>query len=57
MTFLGRTGKKWASEDSVINAATKFEMPKDGLIVNDTQQEEFCKAANLIAQNQEQGFF
>lgn len=57
MTILGRTGKKWASEDSVINAATKFEMPQDGLIVNDTQQDEFCKAANLIAQNQEQGFF
>lgn len=57
MTILGRTGKKWASEDSVINVTMKFEMSKDGIIVNDTEQDEFCKAANLIAQNQEQRFF
>ena len=56
MTILGGIWNKWASKDSIINAANRVGMSKDGLSVNDMQQGKFQQAANLIAQNQEQEF-
>lgn len=55
MTILGAIWDKWASENTIINAAKRVGISKDGLNVNDMQQDKFQQAADLIAQNQEQG--
>ena len=55
MIILRRIWDKWAFRDSIVDAAKRVGISKDGLNVNDMQQDIFQQAANLIAQNQEQG--
>ena len=57
ITILGGIWDKRASEYSIINAAKRVGISKDGLIVDNMQQDKFQQAANLIAQNQEQGSY
>ena len=54
MTILGAIWGIWATKDSIINAGKRVGITKDGLNVNDMQQDKFKQAASLIA-NQQQG--
>ena len=51
MLYLSKIGPdKWASDNSIINAVKRVRMSKDGLNVNDMQQDKFQQAANLLKQ-------
>ena len=51
MLYLSKIGAdKWASDNSIINAVKRVRMSKDGLNVNDMQQDKFQQAANLLKQ-------
>ncbi|XP_065677263.1 uncharacterized protein LOC136071680 [Hydra vulgaris] len=54
MTILGEMWDKWASRDTIINAAKRVGISKEGLSVNNMQQDKFHQAANCMVQNQEQ---
>ena len=45
---------KWALRDTIINAAKRVGISKEGLNVNNMQQDKFQQAANGMAQNQKQ---
>ena len=53
--ILGGIWDKWASPYFIICATKRVGISKDGLSVNDMQQDKFQLAAKLIAQNQKQG--
>ena len=47
MLYLSKIGPdKWASDNSISNAAKRVRMSKDGLNVNDMQQDKFQQVAN-----------
>ena len=46
---------KWASRDTIVDAAKIVGISKEGLNVNNMQQDKFQQAANCMAQNQKQG--
>ena len=50
MTILDNIWRKWATSESIIIAARRVRISKDGPNVNDMQQDKFEQAANLIAQ-------
>ena len=51
MIILGAMWDKWASRDTIINATKRVEISKEGLNVNNMQQDKFQQAANCLAQN------
>ena len=52
MAILGNIWDKWVTSESIIKAARRTGISKDGFNVKDIQQDKFEQAANLIAQSQ-----
>ena len=50
MKILGSMWDKWASKDTIITAAKRVGISKNGLNVKDMQQDKFQQAANCMAQ-------